>query len=122
MASQPMLNFQSALNKVFDDVKRTTLENFSTFLAEKDVKYDQEELLTLAEQYRVANTQPTLNFVQKKKEKKTRPPNSYNLYIQQKMREIKEANPELKGKELMKRATTEWNAHKQALNEQKQNS
>lgn len=122
MASQPMLNFQSALNKVFDDVKRTTLENFSTFLADKDVKYNHEELLTLVEQYRSATTQPILNFVQKKKEKKTRPPNSYNLYIQQKMREIKEANPELKGKELMKRATTEWNAHKQALNEQKQNS
>lgn len=123
MASQPMVNFQNALNKVFDDVKRTTLEGFSTFLADKDSKYKQDELMSLAEQYKSTHTQPTLSFVQKKKEKKSRPPNSYNLYIQQKMREIKEANPELKGKELMKRATTEWNAHKQSLiAEQKQNS
>jgi hypothetical protein len=32
-----------------------------------------------------------------------------------KMKEIKEANPELKGKDLMRRATTEWNIHKKTL-------
>lgn len=47
-----------------------------------------------------------------RKEKKSRPPNSYNLFIKDKMREIKEANPEFKGKELMRRATQEWNKQK----------
>ena len=43
-------------------------------------------------------------------EKKKRAPSAYNLYIKEKMAEIKVAQPELKGRDLMKAATEAWNA------------
>jgi hypothetical protein len=54
-----------------------------------------------------------INFGPRKKEKKSRPPNSYNLFIKDKMQEIKAVHPEYKGKELMKKATEAWNSQKQ---------
>lgn len=46
------------------------------------------------------------------KEKKKREPTAYNLFIKSKMAEIKETNPEIKGKELMRAAVEAWNAEK----------
>lgn len=44
--------------------------------------------------------------------KKKRAPSAYNIYIKNKMAEIKEKKPELKGKDLMKAAIEAWNADK----------
>jgi hypothetical protein len=115
MTSHPLITFQNALNKVFDDVKYKNLQSFIEFLVQEEPTYNKEVLFEYIEKFKSVNVLPVICFTQKKKEKKTRPPNSYNLYIQRKMKEIKEANPELKGKDLMRRATTEWNIHKKTL-------
>jgi hypothetical protein len=120
MTSHPLITFQNALNKVFDDVKYKNLEGFVEFLLQEEPKYNKEIFFEYIEKYKSMNVLPVICFTQKKKEKKTRPPNSYNLYIQRKMKEIKEANPELKGKDLMRRATTEWNLYKKTLSEEKE--
>jgi len=44
-----------------------------------------------------------------KKEKKTRAPTAYNLFLKAKMAEIKESGADFKGKELMQAAIVEWN-------------
>jgi hypothetical protein len=46
--------------------------------------------------------------------KKKRAPSAYNIYIKNKMAEIKAKKPELKGKDLMKAAIEAWNADKAA--------
>lgn len=104
---------QNALNKVVDEVSTNTLDAFVEYVvSHSDIK---ENLHTILTEFKGSHHTPSVfHFAAKKREKKSRPPNSYNMFIREKMREIKEANPELKGKELMKRATTEWNKHKAA--------
>jgi hypothetical protein len=46
--------------------------------------------------------------------KKKRAPSAYNLFIKDKMAELKQTNPELKSKELMSAATVEWKKQKEA--------
>lgn len=110
-----LTHLQNALNKVVNDVNYTTLEAFATYVSTSDIDLknkDPQELKDIVDEYLKSNTSNVFTFVPKKKEKKSRPPNSYNLFIKDKMREIKEANPEFKGKELMRRATQEWNKQK----------
>lgn len=110
-----LTHLQNALNKVINDVRYSTLEDFAKYLSEQPVTVttkDTSELNHLVEDYLKTSTINVFTFVPRKKEKKSRPPNSYNLFIKEKMREIKEANPEFKGKELMKRATEAWNQQK----------
>jgi hypothetical protein len=110
-----LTHLQNALNKVVNDVKHSTLEDFVRYLTEHQMAVNTtntEELKTIIEDYLKNSTTNVFTFVPKKKEKKSRPPNSYNLFIKDKMREIKEANPEYKGKELMKKATEAWNQQK----------
>lgn len=110
-----LTHLQNALNKVVNDVNYTVLEAFVTYLSTSDIDIknkDPQELKDIVDEYLKSNTNNVFAFVPKKKEKKSRPPNSYNLFIKDKMREIKEANPEFKGKELMRRATQAWNKQK----------
>lgn len=114
-----LIHLQNALNKVIEDVKITTLENFMKHLTVNDVvvvnknkNKDEEEVKSIITDYVKETSSNTFVFGPKKKEKKSRPPNSYNMFIKEKMREIKEANPEFKGKELMRRATQAWNQQK----------
>lgn len=110
-----LIHLQNALNKVIDDVKVNTLETFINHLLKNNIdvlKMDNEEVKHTIKDYINNITSNTFLFGPKKKEKKSRPPNSYNMFIKDKMREIKEANPEFKGKELMKRATQAWNQQK----------
>lgn len=114
-----LVSFQNALNKVVHDITAANLEGFVAYLVEKsDGTDDKNRIKSLLQEYQKEHPVNVFNFGPKRKEKKTRPPNSYNLFIKDKMHEIKEANPELKGKELLKRATQEWNKHK----EQQKNS
>jgi len=112
-----LASFQNALNKVVHDIAATNLEGFATYLIEKsDTSDDKERIKALLQEYQKDHPVNVFNFGPKRKEKKTRPPNSYNLFIKEKMHEIKAANPELKGKELLKRATQEWNKQKEQQN------
>lgn len=110
-----LTHLQNALNKVVNDVKYSTLEDFTKYLTQQQIAIETtntEEVKTIIEEYLKTNVNNVFTFVPKKKEKKSRPPNSYNMFIKDKMREIKEANPDFKGKELMKRATEAWNQQK----------
>lgn len=110
-----LIHLQNALNKVIEDVRMTTLEDFVKHVNvnEIDLLHKQDdEVKTLLDEYSKSTTSNTFVFGPKKKEKKSRPPNSYNMFIKDKMREIKEANPDFKGKELMRRATQAWNQQK----------
>ena len=64
-------------------------------------------------------TDLTANTVSSKKKKQVnkvkRPPTAYNLFIADKIKELKENNPEIDRKELMKMAAKEWNLHKQKI-------
>lgn len=109
-----LVSFQNALNKVVHDITAVNLEGFVTYLVEKSkISEDMERMKSLVNEYQKEHPVNVFNFGPKRKEKKSRPPNSYNLFIKEKMHEIKEANPELKGKELLKRATQEWNKQKE---------
>lgn len=110
-----LIHLQNALNKVVDDVRINTLEIFINYLIESNIdvlKMNNDEVKSTINDYLKKTTSNIFLFGPKKKEKKSRPPNSYNMFIKDKMREIKEANPEFKGKELMKRATQAWNQQK----------
>lgn len=120
-----LIHLQNALNKVVDDVRLTTLEGFAKYIIENDnniTTMNEIDVKNLLADYTKKTSTNTFLFGPKKKEKKTRPPNSYNMFIKDKMREIKEANPEFKGKELMKRATQAWNKEKQEKQEEKERS
>lgn len=116
-----LIHLQNALNKVIEDVRLDTLEKFITHLIDFNIDVlntNRDEVRSIMIDYIKERPSNTFLFGPKKKEKKSRPPNSYNMFIKDKMREIKEANPEFKGKELMKRATQAWNQQK--LEKQKQ--
>jgi len=118
-----LIHLQNALNKVVEDVKIATLEDFMKHLTMNDVvvvNKDDEEVQNVINDYVKQTSSNTFVFGPKKKEKKSRPPNSYNMFIKDKMREIKEANPDFKGKELMRRATQAWNEQK-LLKQQNEN-
>ena len=112
-----LIHLQNILNKVIEETKSDALDSFSAFLIEKLEGLDKEQVETLKDEFKKANNVVILSFGPKKKEKKSRPPNSYNMFIKHKMHEIKVANPSFKGKELMKRATQEWNKEKKAKEE-----
>jgi hypothetical protein len=110
-----LIHLQNALNKVVEDVRVSTLEDFVKYVNEHDINLlekDDDEVNEFIVEYNKKISSNTFLFGPKKKEKKSRPPNSYNMFIKDKMREIKEANPDFKGKELMRRATQAWNQQK----------
>jgi hypothetical protein len=113
-------NLQNALNKVIDEVKTISLDKFLELLFSKMTfsDDDKEKINLLMEEHKATSNSQIVNFGPRKKDKKTRPPNTYNLFIKDKMKEIKEAHPEYIGKELMKKATEEWNKQKQEKQQQ----
>ena len=111
------MHLQNALNKVVEEVKTDALDRFTDFIKERlnDVSTIDEALLkidNILTEFKASNVASVINFGPRKKEKKSRPPNSYNLFIKQQMQQIKAAHPEYKGKELMKKATEAWNEQK----------
>jgi hypothetical protein len=112
-----IIHLQNAFNKIIEEVKVDALDKYTVFLKERledtltettSIKMDE-----LLGEFKTSNVTNIINFGPRKREKKTRPPNSYNLFIKHKMQEIKAAHPEYKGKELMKKATEAWNLQKQ---------
>ena len=80
------IEFDDDMKKLFDDFKKTTKE---------ELKASQKQEKGKRGGKKVEN-------------KKKREPSAYNLFIKEKMAEIKQKKPELKGKELMKEAIEEW--------------
>lgn len=112
-----IIHLQNALNKVVEEAKVDALDRYTTFLKDRlhDASSTQEAFTKMEElltEFKASNVGTVINFGPQKKEKKSRPPNSYNLFIKEKMQEIKLVHPEYKGKELMKKATEAWNMQK----------
>lgn len=116
-----MVHLQNAFNKIVEEVKMDALDRCIIFMKERlqgvaTVEEIFDKLDDLLVEFKASNVTNIINFGPRKKEKKTRPPNSYNLFIKQKMQEIKAVHPEYKGKELMKKATEAWNQQKALTN------
>lgn len=110
-----ILQLQQTLNKIIDEVKHDTLDKFILFLKER-LHFDKDRLNELVIEFKASHPTNIINFGPRKKERKTRPPNSYNMFIKEKMQEIKQQHPEYKGKELMRKATEAWNLQKASRN------
>lgn len=115
-------DLQIALNKTVSCITSTTLDKFMTHVMDKqDVIKDeptrlQEIMQEIMTEFK--KTLPTDYFqivppTKKKEARATRVPNAYNMFIRDKMKEIKLQNPSMTGKDLLKQATVEWNNHKQ---------
>jgi hypothetical protein len=112
-----MVHLQNAFNKIVEEVKVDALDRCIMFMKERlqgvtTVEEVFAKIDDLLVEFKASNVTNIINFGPRKKEKKTRPPNSYNLFIKQQMQDIKAAHPEYKGKELMKKATEAWNQQK----------
>lgn len=113
MSSIKQLN--KSLNKVISENVDTTLDALKTFLIEK--KVDQNNLETLFDEFKAAQVPVNIwggdaKDGGKAKPKKTRTPSQYNLYIRDKMKELKAQDASLSGKNLMMAATQAWRADK----------
>lgn len=113
-----MASYNVVLKAVADvvfDAKKQVLKDFAAFLAEKidfddDMKgyFDEFEKTIVKETPSKKKSSGESSDTEKKK----RAPSAYNMFISEKMAEIKKVKPELKGKELMKAAIEIWNESK----------
>jgi hypothetical protein len=104
-------DLQFVMNKSVFKINQLMLHNFVSFLHQKGIQVDDAIMTEFQEQLPRSFFQ--LVAQSKKKEPKgQRTPNSYNMFIRDKMKEIKSQQPSLTGKELLKHATQEWNKHK----------
>jgi hypothetical protein len=115
-------DLQNALNKTVSCIALTTLDRFLAHLMDKQdvVKDDPAKLQEVMQEIMTEfkKTLPSDHFqivpqTKKKETRATRVPNAYNMFIRDKMKEIKLQNPSMTGKDLLKQATVEWNNHKQ---------
>ena len=119
--AQGMNKVFKAINDYSENMEKTIIKGVKEYLEIKLTEdYDSEfvsAVSVLIDDY-LANMPkaPALNVKDGgiKKEKKTRAPTEYNLFLKAKMAEIKEAGTDLKGKELMLAAITEWNKEKES--------
>lgn len=114
-----MANVYKALAALSEEVALKTVSGLQEFLSEK-LEFD-DDMTNMFEEYRkkvVADIKVQYknerSSSKKNGEKKKRAPSAYNLYIKEKMAEIKAAQSELKGKELMKEAIKAWKSRPEA--------
>ncbi len=113
-------DLQIALNKTVSSIATDTLDKFVEHVMDKQdiLKDDPAKLQEMMVEFKKALPNDHFHIVQpfkKKEPRATRTPNAYNMFIRDKMREIKLQNPAMSGKDLLKQATVEWNIHKQNI-------
>ena len=108
-------DLQTVMNKSVTKINHIILHDFVKYLSLQGIHVDN---TTVADfQRNIPNKYFQLIGNPRMKDAKTqRTPNSYNMFIRDKMKEIKAINPSLTGKELLKHATQEWNKFKQQKN------
>jgi hypothetical protein len=111
-------DLQSALNKTVSSISSNTLDKFVVHVLEQSdvIKEDPAKLQDIAVEFKKGLLSDHFQIVpptKKKEARATRVPNAYNMFIRDKMKEIKIQNPAMTGKDLLKQATVEWNIHKQ---------
>lgn len=110
----------SAVDAAVLDAKKQVINEFMRFLEEKidfdeDMKgYFTEFIGTLKPSKKSKKGKADKAVKAVKADKPKRAPSAYNMFISEKMAEIKKENPALKGKELMKAAIVAWNDKKAA--------
>lgn len=108
-------DLQSAMNKSVYQLNTNMLDKFVYFLSQKGIYIDNTTLMEFQQQL-PRHYFHLVGNMKRKDNKGQRTPNSYNMFIRDKMKEIKAIQPSLTGKELLKHATQEWNKHKQQKN------
>ena len=118
-----------AIGEMIKEVETLTISKIKDILVEKLTEEYEPEFVQAVEKVLSDIKFPSYSENIKKpaakssdREKKKREPTEYNLFLKEKMAEIKEAGTELKGKDLMKAAIVEWNKKKAANAEENKNS
>jgi hypothetical protein len=105
-----------SLNSLLTETRKDTVEKLGLFLKTNLPETDPEKLDQLLFQFSDELHNDNDIFAssksKKKKEKNSRPPTAYNLFVKAKMEEIKSQNPDLKNTELMAKAAQCWKQHK----------
>ena len=108
------------LNKSFakyvTEVQAETVENVCAFLKEK-LEVEDDVFQTLVSEFKELHKSDVIGGIngdtdKTKKAKKTRAPSAYNIFIRDKMKELKDADASLNGQELMRQATHIWKEQK----------
>ena len=112
-ATMALTKVNSAVSALVEEVSMTTVDKVVEFLKSKiDFDEDFEGFFKEFKETLKADMKAAAKKSGKKSSdgepKKKRAPSAYNLYIKDKMAEIKVSNPEIKGKDLMKAAIDEW--------------
>jgi hypothetical protein len=120
MASYTAIN--KAVAGLVLEAKKQVIADFAAFLGEK-IDFDDDmtgyfeeftKTLQVEKPAKVGKGKKSTSSSDEEGVKKKRAPSAYNIYIKNKMAEIKAKKPELKGKDLMKAAIEAWNADKAA--------
>lgn len=103
-------NFHKSINKFLISSKLELLNNLKSYILENfnNNSINETTLSDIFDKYKNEKISLFDNKNKKKETKRTRKPSQYNLYIGQKMREIKELNKDINSKELMKLAIQAW--------------
>ena len=108
----------TAMNKLTIEVRNGAIEDFKGFLSE-NMEDSAPEIEEFTDQFK--STLPAMVISsdatgkKSKADKKTRPPNEYNKFISEKMKELRlqnEGNKEYSGKIAMSEASRAWKAEK----------
>ncbi len=114
-------NLLKTVNVLVEETSMTTVDKLALFLKEK-IEFDA-DMQELFEEFKTSLKVTLKNEAKGKKRggkhldvnKKKRQASVYNLFIKDKMAEIKQQQPELKGKELMKAAIELWKTRPEAV-------
>ena len=122
-----MLKVNKAISDMVKSIETSTVEKIKSFITEKiATEYDEEMLEAITKMFdevaeEIKKNSETENMKKSgkkdsgdKKEKKKREPTEYNLFLKEKMAEIKAAGTTLKGKDLMKAAIELWREKKKS--------
>lgn len=95
----------SAISDAVYESKHQSIDEIMSFLSEKIVLDD--DMQAYFKEFKSKIT----HDMSKSITKRSRDPSAYNMWIKAKMAEIKQQNPNIKGKVLMLCAITEWKKH-----------
>jgi hypothetical protein len=96
-----------SVGKLVDEVQSVVLDRVEAFLKEKNIDVADFEDFRKTVKTELTS-QYTVSESKKPQERKKRAPSEYNTFIGSKIKELKEANSDKDGKELMKMAIEAW--------------
>ena len=118
-----MSKVNKAISDMVKSIEASTVEKVKSFITEKiATEYDEELLEAVTKMFEeisedIGKNSQADNIKKGKKpasDKKKRAPTEYNLFLKEKMAEIKAAGTTLKGKDLMKAAIELWREKKKS--------